>query len=311
MLFWAIAFELATVVVFIASLLLGEHSRPTLVLLYLPRFPLLVAAVAGALLAPLTRRHVGVLTGLGVAMCLVVAFPVMGLSVSTSRSAEHPIHLVSYNVFFGKLGRPALLDQLSAMPADIMCIQAAYGSLNERLRERFPDRTVRQDGELALVSKFPVRSIDVPPPLPDKTPAMFVKYVIDTPAGALRVINVHPYSPRQALFGEHEPGDNIAQREGQVAAAVAAAKDDVPPFIIAGDTNLPALSAIARRRFSGLTDAFPDVGLGFGFTFPAKRPWMRIDRVLGSDGVRFLHAHVAPLGISDHRAILVDLELAL
>jgi vancomycin resistance protein VanJ len=309
-LFWAIVLEIAGVVAFIGVLLVGEHSRWTLVSLYLPRLPLLVAGVLGGLLAPLTRRRVRLLVAIHVALCLVVLFPVMGLSVATSREAAQPIHLASYNVFFGKAGRPELVDELSAMPVDVLVIQAGFGSLGEKLRERLPARTIKQEGELVLVSKFPVRTVEVPPALPDGTPAMFVKYVLDTPAGALRIVNVHPFSARHALFGDSESTDNIAQREGQIAAAVAAARNDVPPFIIVGDTNLPALSAIARRHFSGLTDAFADAGFGFGYTFPTKKPWMRIDRVLGSDGVRFADVLVAPRGSSDHRAIFVDLELA-
>jgi endonuclease/exonuclease/phosphatase family metal-dependent hydrolase len=140
---------------------------------------------------------------------------------------------------------------------------------------------------------------------------MFVKYVIDAPGGALRVVNVHAYSPRHALFGDREPDRNIAQREGQIAAAVAAARDDVPPFVIGGDTNLPALSAVGRRHFAGMTDAFDDVGFGFGYTFPASRPWMRIDRVLGGRGIRFGDVRVGARGASDHRPLFVDLELDL
>lgn len=309
-LFWAIVVEVASVLAFIAALILGEHSRPTLVLLYLPRLPLLVAVATGALLAPLTRRRVGLLVAVQIVLGLVVLFPVMGLSVATSRTTERPIRLASYNVFFGKAGRPALVDEIVAMPADVVVLQAAFGSLNERLRERLPDRTIRQDGELVIVSKFPVRTAEVPPPLAGGTPPMFVKYVVDTPSGALRIYNVHAYSPRHALFGDHEPGDDIAQREAQIGAAVASARSDVPPFVVAGDTNLPALSAIGRRHFAGLTDAFAEVGFGFGYTFPTKHPWMRIDRVLGSDGVRFDDVRVGPRGASDHRALFVDLELA-
>lgn len=310
LLFWALLLEIAGVVLFIGVLLLGEKSRTTLILLYLPRLPLLAATVAGALLAPLTRRRVRLLVGIQVALTLVVLFPVMGFSVGWSRAAAQPIHLVSYNVFFGKAGRPALIDELVAMPVDIMVLQAAFGSLGEKLKERLPDRTIKQDGELVLVSKFPVRSMVVPPPLPDGTRAMFVEYVVDTPGGALRIYDVHAFSPRHALFGDNEPGNDIAQRDGQIGAAVDAARSDVPPFLIAGDTNLPALSAIGRRHFAGLTDAFSDVGFGFGYTFPTKRPWMRIDRVLGSDGVRFDDVHVGPRGASDHRPLFVDFELS-
>ncbi len=308
-LYWAVLLEIAGVAVFIVALLLGERSRLTLVLLYLPRLPLLGAALAGALAAPLTRKRVRLLLVSHAILCLVLVFPVMGMAVGRPRPGERPIRVASYNVFFGKAGRPALVDEIAAMPVDVLVIQAAFGSLGEKLRERLPDRTIQQDGELALVSRFPLRSVEVPPPLPDGTRSMFVKYVIDTPAGALRVVNVHAYSPRHALFGDHESGDDIAQRDGQIGAAAAAARSDVPPYIIAGDTNLPALSVIGRRHFAGLTDAFPEVGFGFGYTFPAKRPWMRIDRVLGSDGVRFLAVRVGPRGASDHRPLFVDLEL--
>ena len=48
---------------------------------------------------------------------------------------------------------------------------------------------------------------------------------------------------------------------------------------------------------------------GIGYTFPAERPWMRIDRVLGADGVRFLSAEVGARGASDHRSLRVRFEL--
>ena len=53
-----------------------------------------------------------------VVVCLVLLFPVLGFSVGHSRSAEsgHVIRLASYNVYFGKLGRPELMDELAAMP---------------------------------------------------------------------------------------------------------------------------------------------------------------------------------------------------
>jgi vancomycin resistance protein VanJ len=307
--FWLVAVEIVAVVVFLALLFVGEQSRLTLVSLYLPRQPLLVALLAGALLTPFTRRRVRLLLAAHAVLGLLVLFPVMGLTFSMNATAEKPIRVASYNVFFGKLGRPALIEEIAAMPADVIVLQAAFDSLGERLRERLPGRNIRQDGELVLLSTFPIRAVEVPPALADGTRSMFVKYVVETPAGALRVYNVHAFSPRHALFGDHESGDDIAHREGQIGATVAAARSDVPPFIIAGDTNLPALSGIARRHFAGLSDAFAEAGNGFGYTFPAKRPWMRIDRVLGSDGVRFVDVGVGARGTSDHRPLFVALVL--
>lgn len=314
LLFWVLVADLVGLAVVLGVLLLGESSRATLLVLYAPRHPLLAASVAGLVLAPLTgssRRRRRALVAVFAVLTLLVLFPVMGLTLGRERTAAsaRPIRIASYNVFFGKAGRAELVEEIAAMPVDLVVIQAAYGSLGDKLRERLPDRVVKQEGELAIVSRFPVREVKVPPPLPGGTPAMFLEVVVDTPSGALRVFDLHAYSPRHALFDGKATELNVAQREAQVAACVLAARREVPPFVIVGDTNLPVLSGIAREHFAGLTDAFAEVGTGFGWTFPAKHPWMRIDRALGSEGVRFLSVRVAPRGASDHRALLVDVEV--
>jgi vancomycin resistance protein VanJ len=156
-----------------------------------------------------------------------------------------------------------------------------------------------------------VRAVDLPPPFEDGKPRMYVRYELETPGGPLALVVVHPFSPRHAIEdgGQSRLTNDAALRERQIAAAVESARSAGTPFVIAGDTNLPPGSSIARRRFAGLHDAFDDVGNGFGFTFPAKRPWMRIDRFLAGGGVRFLSIATSPLGPSDHRAVETELEI--
>jgi vancomycin resistance protein VanJ len=309
-LYWVILLQLVAILGFIGVLVVGERSRWTLIALYLPRIPLIVSTVGCALLAPLTRRHVKVLVAVQILLSLVVLFPVMGFSVASSHQEKgRRIRLVSYNVHYGHEGRPRLVDELAAMPVDLIVLQASFGSMAEKARERWPDRTVKQDGEWVLVSTFPVRSAEPGPKFSDDTDSMYVKYVIDTPAGSLRLYNVHPYSPRHALFSDENTGSNIDRREDQIEAAATAARNDVPPFILVGDTNLPPMSAIGRRHLGGLRDAFEEAGFGFGYTFTAKRPFMRIDRCFGGDGIRFLDVRVGPRGASDHRPLFVDFEI--
>jgi endonuclease/exonuclease/phosphatase family metal-dependent hydrolase len=138
---------------------------------------------------------------------------------------------------------------------------------------------------------------------------MFVEYVVDTPSGPLRLFNVHPFSPRHALFEDENTGANIDHREAQIETVVAAARRDGPPFVIAGDTNLPVLSSIARHNLGRFKDAFEETGFGFGYTFPSKRPWMRIDRAFADDRVRFVDTRVGSRGVSDHRPLFVDFEI--
>lgn len=298
------------VAAFVFALLVGERTHATLVALYAPRQPLLVVTVVGAVCAALLRRRA--LCAIQGVLCFVVLVPVMGLQAAlptSPRSAAHTIRLATYNVYFGKLGRPQLLDEIAAMQVDIVLLQATYGSIGDRLRERLPDRTIRQDDELVIVSRFPILEVEVPEPLAGDVKAMFVGYLLQTPAGPLRVYGIHPFSPRSAFDRDKAWTTDVAQREAQVAAVIAASRRPGPPFVIAGDTNLPGLSAVKRRYFGELNDAFDQAGLGLGYTFPARRPWMRIDRVLSGPGVRFVDVHVGPQGASDHRPLFAELEI--
>jgi endonuclease/exonuclease/phosphatase family metal-dependent hydrolase len=91
--------------------------------------------------------------------------------------------------------------------------------------------------------------------------------------------------------------------------------------IIAGDTNLPGASWVLCTTLDGYADAFAEAGAGFGYTFPAgtgeqtdgtrsnRVPWMRLDRVLTNDAFRPLAVRVVPTTVSDHGAVVADLEL--
>ena len=190
----------------------------------------------------------------------------MGFRLGGSKSSEFPVRLATYNVYFGKLSRPALLDEIAAMHADIILLQATYDSMFARVKERFPDRQLHHTDDFILITRYKIRRVEEPPPLSDGTLPKFIGYVLETDAGPLRVFNVHPFSPRHALFEDEQTNDNIRHREEQVAAVVAAAQRPGPPFVIAGDTNLPALSSMGRRYFADLHDAFDDVGFGLGYT---------------------------------------------
>jgi endonuclease/exonuclease/phosphatase family metal-dependent hydrolase len=315
-LFWIVLLQLVLVVAFIGVLVIGERSRATLIALYLPRQPLLVATVGCALLAPFIRRGPRVTLGLmGVQsiLALVVFFPVMGFSTGATERGLKPIRIASYNIYFGRLGPERLVDEIVAMTdrMDIIVLQASFVSFAEMAKERLKEGwDVRQEKEFVLLTHFKVQKAELGPTLPgtDQAPSMYMRSVLDTPQGTLRVFNVHPYSARHALFDAKETPTNIDRRDEQIAAAVTAARSDPPPFVLIGDTNLPAMSGIGRRSFAGLKDAFEETGFGFGYTFPATRPWMRIDRALGH-GIRFLAAEVGPTGHSDHRPIFVRFEL--
>jgi len=97
-------------------------------------------------------------------------------------------------------------------------------------------------------------------------------------------------------------GHNVRQlRELQRTIAARAA-----PRLLLGDLNLPALALrVASRR------GWP--GSGSGRTFPNSRPGQQLDHVLRNDPAGVLRprgARVAVASVSDHRALVAELEVA-
>jgi len=97
-------------------------------------------------------------------------------------------------------------------------------------------------------------------------------------------------------------GQNVRQLrdlQGVLAAQPA-------PRLLLGDLNLPSTALLlASRR------GWPEAGLGR--TFPASRPTQQLDHVLRNDPAEVIHPRgdrVATAPVSDHRALVVDLEVA-
>src|SRR5262249_53388502 len=105
---------------------------------------------------------------------------------------------------------------------------------------------------------------------------------------------------------------NTALRRLQVESIAERARNAERPVLIAGDTNLPGGRGIFPANLGGLTDALPQVGSGFGYTYRSHRlfPWMRIDRILAGPGLRFTRAEVGSRHGSDHFCLWADVEKA-
>ena len=83
------------------------------------------------------------------------------------------------------------------------------------------------------------------------------------------------------------------------------------PVLIAGDFNLPPCYADLRRTMAGFQDTFARRGSGWGKTVPAKLPLMRIDMVYAPAQATVYHARALPTRFSDHRPVVVELEVPL
>jgi len=318
---WA---ELSLVLVVLAlERAVGERAWPVVALTYAPQ---IVFAIPIVVLAPLLYLHARRLLWTQSVALLIVVFPLMGLRLGFSRSpqdASHVVRLMTYNVWWGWRGEDSVMDEVEAAHPDVVLMQAASDHLEAALRQRYPSWTVARHHQFLMGTRL--RMLDAR--APDYNNIAHAFYTVETAGGPMDLLSLHPDSPREPINRlrgretHHNAPDNTAVeafarnsdvRRRQLEAAMAEAARATHPLIVAGDTNLPTSTWLYRLSIGAYRDAFDDVGFGFGYTFPTQHrlEWMRIDRVAAGPGVRFLRVARGGRAGSDHRPLIVDLELA-
>ena len=81
------------------------------------------------------------------------------------------------------------------------------------------------------------------------------------------------------------------------------------PFLVCGDFNSTPANWVYGHIAHGLQDSFRARGEGWGMTFPARWPLVRIDYVLASPHWRVHRAFVYDGLSSDHRPVIAELVL--
>jgi endonuclease/exonuclease/phosphatase (EEP) superfamily protein YafD len=331
----AVAYPLSLLATTVALRYVGEAWWVSTVGLYLPRigFALPLPFLALALHLGRMRWLLG-LQGIGVVLIL---FPLMGFVLPwpvTHRDGP-TLRVLSFNVNSGHSGVTVVMDEIARYSPDLVLLQETGGNqaFLPPLKALYP--TVEVSGQFVLATRYPLVAsgeslVETPPPAPE--PESFQRRVLDTPLGPIVVYNVHTVSPRGPLYNlrgqsgltrEIASGrvfhsaaapkieKNANRRASQVEAFSAAAAKETGSVLVAGDTNLPGLSPVLHRFLSTYDDGFERAGWGFGYTFPTDkwRPWMRIDRIMTNDPLRFVRFEVGESrAASDHRCVVADLQ---
>jgi vancomycin resistance protein VanJ len=313
----------------------GERWWVTGVGLYLPRLlfaaPLPIIAVALGASPPLRR-----LFWTQVVAFFLLVFPLMGFVLPWPHSPvrEAPtMRLLSYNIDAAIGGIDNIVDEINHYSPDVVVLQElgrAGESMSAALQTLYP--TVHVSGQFLLATRYPVSSTNDPDQIDYdgrlRSPR-FVRQVLVTPLGEIALYDVHPLSPREIFYALRGRGlrrellsrhfyssasaaiyqVNNGLRTLQVQDFAGAAQRETDPVVIAGDTNLPGLSYVLHRYLSEYQDGFVKAGWGFGYTFPTNRhPWMRLDRILASEELRFVRFEVGRSVSSDHRCVIADLQ---
>jgi vancomycin resistance protein VanJ len=329
----AVIYPIALALAWLLLYFVGERWWITSLALYLPPvgFASPLVLLVPALVLSKRRR----LLALQLLSLLLVLFPLMGLNLSWQRAPAadaRALRLVSYNVNSAYGGFREIAKEVLANEPDLVFLQELgdfrAAEMSAALGPDYPHSRATHD--LYVASRFPILAEDEPPRLPffnEMRSPRFTKLVIETPLGIVTFFNVHAVSPRGALHelrgdglrkelasgrllrGERAESLQVhaALRRLQVKTMSELAAREAGPVVIVGDTNLPVLSPVRREYLGGFRDGFSEAGSGFGYTFPARWPWMRIDVVLASSQLRFTKFDVGSGEMSDHRAVYAEL----
>jgi len=229
---------------------------------------------------------------------------------------SHPggfLTVASENVNAGNPDPARTARNLAASGAEVLALveltPQATAVYERGLARAYPYHAVR--GTVGLWSKLPLSGtrpidiIDYGPlaatiPAGDKTTSgRALRTTVATDHGPLTVYVAHPGSVRV----NPRAGYWTASRDiGVQALAKAVAADPSRRVVLLGDLN----GTTDDRSLAGLTSQLRSAqvvaGDGFGFTWPASLPVVRIDQILVR-GVQPDRAWVRPANGSDHRAV--------
>jgi len=152
----------------------------------------------------------------------------------------------------------------------------------------------------AILSKYP---LDGDVLWVDEWP--MTEATITTDAGPVHIVNVHIEPPLSA--------EGVRRWKQQASELASLAESHVGPIVLAGDFNATDQhSTISQLQGVGLTDAHWAAGSGLGSTWPnigPIRPFLRIDRLLSSDGLTPIDTRRLGRFGSDHRPVVVTYVL--
>jgi endonuclease/exonuclease/phosphatase family metal-dependent hydrolase len=284
---------------------------PATLLMFLPRWiwwmPLLPLGLAAACLRP------GQLEGLLVGALFVLG-PLMGLCVPWQRvfadgADDFHCRVLTCNVHRNLKG---LQTALAENKPEIVVLQDCPSGVDAQFFGG-AGWHVRTTGQFCLASRFPIREFTAleNPSAPDAAALA----ILETPVGPVRIYNLHLATPRQALSAVRQRGWNGASeleansemRRTQSTVIRAWIDQTTGPSLAAGDFNTPPDSALYRQRWSDLTNAFSQAGLGWGYTYHMNRTALRIDHILAGPGWTCRRCWVGPDVGSEHFPVIADL----
>ncbi|MFJ3882801.1 endonuclease/exonuclease/phosphatase family protein [Streptomyces sp. NPDC090077] len=222
----------------------------------------------------------------------------------SDRSGAGDFTVVSHNVDEDNRDPVRTVRALAASGADVLALQEmspkATSVYERELDAGYPYRSDTLG--VRLWSKHPLTGVEAVPIMPW---TRAVRATVETPGGPVAVFAAHLASVRVTPdAGFTTVRRNDAARK--LAEAVRA--EPLARVVVMGDFNGTAEDSALRPVTSQLTSAQREAGAGFGFTWPAAFPVVRIDQILVK-GMSTTSAWTLPATDSDHLPVAASFRL--
>ncbi|MGV9316510.1 endonuclease/exonuclease/phosphatase family protein [Streptomyces sp. NPDC003691] len=254
-------------------------------------------------LAAVRRSRLAAVTALAPLAVWAVLF---GGALTDKGAGGGDLTVISHNVDEGNPDPAATARALAAVDADVLALEelpADSVDVYERaLAGTYPHHAVV--GGVGLWSRYPLRDVAAVPIMP-WTRAL--RATADTPRGPVALYAAHLASVRV-----HPAAGFTAGRRNDAARALAAAlrAEPLPRVVLMGDFNGTPDDEALDSLFPALPSVQREAGAGFGFTWPAAFPVVRIDDIRVK-GVTPRSAWTLPPTGSDHLPVAASLSLTI
>lgn len=300
------------VLLILAEYVIAERNPITAFITYMPQQPLILPVIGALLAALLARQWKHVIACIVMAALFVFLF--LGLRFVAVPGHASDFRIMTINVA-RSVGRVAkFMVSVNRERPDILFMQEANAV---RESDDFARAVIAADhtnrigwhvariADVAILSQRPLTHLRDIALIPDSGRRVLVAQTI---AGGRKVTIACVHLPTSM------PGASRASLLAYLASSAESRMIEVQKIldglpseltIIAGDFNLPprglAYWMITRRYANSFAAA-----RGFGYTYPARLPLMRIDHVFTTNDMAPMRWRTINTGASDHLAVIVD-----